>query len=67
MVVKVLTTAFGNSTLSQKNVYKWYKLFTEGREDVDDETRPGHLNTSTDEKVEAVEIIILEIRQITIR
>jgi hypothetical protein len=32
----MLTTAFGKSTLSQKNVCKWYKLFTEGQEDVND-------------------------------
>ena len=24
-----------------KSVYKWYKLFTEGREEVNDDARPG--------------------------
>jgi len=32
-VVKMLTVAFGESTLSERNIYKWYKQFEEGRED----------------------------------
>ncbi|KYN22177.1 hypothetical protein ALC57_05454 [Trachymyrmex cornetzi] len=28
----MLTVAYGESTLSKKNVYKWYKLFQKGRE-----------------------------------
>ena len=35
--------------MSQKNVYKWYKDFKEGRERVDDLERPGRPPTSTDE------------------
>ena len=67
-ILKMLTTAFEKSTLSQKNVHKWYKLFTEGREDVNDEAHPGCPSTSTtDENVEAVEKIIMENRRITIR
>ena len=30
----MLTVAYGECTLSKKNVYKWYKLFQEGRENV---------------------------------
>lgn len=57
----MLRVAYGESTLCQKNVYKWYKLFTEGREDVNDDARPGRPSTSTtDENVE-------KNRRITIR
>ena len=37
--------AFGNSTMSQKNVYKWYKDFKEGRERVDDLERSRRPST----------------------
>ncbi|XP_025262232.1 protein GVQW3-like [Camponotus floridanus] len=64
----MLTAAFGESTLSKKNVYKWYKLFTEGREDVNDDARPGRPSTSTtDDNVEAVKKIVMENRRIIIR
>jgi len=62
----MLTAAFGESTLSKKNVYKWYKLFTEGREDVNDDARSGRPSTSiTDENVEEVKKIVMENRRIT--
>ena len=32
---RMLQNAFGDLTMSQKNVYKWYKDFKEGRERVD--------------------------------
>ena len=66
-VLEMLTVAFGESTLSKKNVYKWYKLFTEGREDVNDDARPGRPSTSTTNENEAVKKIVMENRQITIR
>lgn len=66
--LKMLTVAFGESTLSKKCVYKWYKLFTEGREDVNDDARPGRPSTSTtDENIEAVKKIVKKNRRITIR
>ena len=66
--LKMLTVAYGESALSTKNVYKWYKLFQDGREDVDDEPRSGRPSTSTtDDNVEAVKKIVLENRRITVR
>jgi len=54
--------------VSKKNVYKWYKLFQDGREDANDEPRSGRPSTSTtDENVQAVKKIVLENRRITIR
>ena len=47
---RMLQEAFGDLTMSQKNVYKWYKDFKEGRERVDDLERPGRPSTSTDEQ-----------------
>ena len=47
---RMLQKAFGDLTMSQKNVYKWYKDFKEGRERVDDLERPGRPSTSIDEQ-----------------
>ena len=48
--LRMLRQAFGNSTMSQKNDYKWYKDFKEGRERVDDLERSGRPSTSTDDQ-----------------
>ena len=64
----MLRVAYGECTVSQKSVYKWYKLFTEGREEVNDDARPGRPSTSTtNENTEAVKKIVMENRRITIR
>ena len=36
---RMLTVASGEATLDRSNGYRWYKMFTEGREDVNDEDR----------------------------
>ena len=46
----MLQKASGDLTMSQKNVYMWYKDFKKGRERVDDLERPGRPSTSTDEQ-----------------
>ncbi|UYV61614.1 hypothetical protein LAZ67_1005558 [Cordylochernes scorpioides] len=33
---RMLTVAYGEATLDRSNVYRWYKMFSEGREDVND-------------------------------
>ncbi|UYV61867.1 hypothetical protein LAZ67_1006888 [Cordylochernes scorpioides] len=56
------------ATLDRSNVYRWYKMFSEGREDVNDEERAGRPSTSTtDEKINEVEKMILANRRITVR
>ncbi|UYV67783.1 hypothetical protein LAZ67_5002034 [Cordylochernes scorpioides] len=56
------------ATLDRSNVYRWYKRFSEGREDVNDEERAGRPSTSTtDEKINEVEKMILANRLITVR
>ena len=66
--LEMLKVAYGECTVSQKSVYKWYKLFTEGREEVNDDARPGRPSTSTtNANTEAVKKIVMENRRITIR
>ncbi|UYV80593.1 hypothetical protein LAZ67_19000888 [Cordylochernes scorpioides] len=63
----MLTVAYGEATLDRSNVYRWYKMFSEGR-DVNDEERAGRPSTSTtDEKINEVEKMILANRRITVR
>ncbi|UYV66819.1 hypothetical protein LAZ67_4002984 [Cordylochernes scorpioides] len=65
---RMLTVAYGEATLDRSNVYRWYKMFSEGREDVNDEERAGRPSTSTtDEKINEVEKMILANRRNTVR
>ena len=64
----MLKVAYGECTVSQKSVYKLYKLFTEGREEANDDARPERPSTSTtNENTEVVKIIVMENRRSTIR
>ena len=65
---RVLQKAFGDLTMSQKNVYKWYKVFKEGRERVDDLERPGRPLTSTHEQhVNQINELVHKNRRLTIK
>ena len=65
---EMLTVALDEPTMSRTQVQLWYNRFKEGREDVNNDARPGRPNTSTnDERIEAVKKIILNNRRITIR
>ncbi|UYV82536.1 hypothetical protein LAZ67_21002715 [Cordylochernes scorpioides] len=65
---RMLTVAYGEATLDRSNVYRWYRMFSEGREDVNDEERAGRPSTSTtDEKINEVKKMILANRRITVR
>ena len=64
----MLTVAYGEATLDKSNVYRWYKMFSEGREDVSDEERSGRPSTSTtDENIDEVKKLVLANRRITVR
>ena len=55
-------------TISQKNVYKWYKDFKEGRERIDDLERPGRPLTSIDEQhVDQIKELVHKNRRLAIR
>ena len=55
----MLTAAYGEATLDRSNVYRWYKMFSEGREDVNDEERAERPSTSTTENIDEVKKIVL--------
>ena len=64
----MLTKAYGESAMSKTRVYEWYKRFQDGREDVEDNERPGRPSTSTtDENVGKVKEMVMNDRRITIR
>ncbi|KAG5313765.1 MOS1T transposase, partial [Pseudoatta argentina] len=63
---RMLTVAYGEATLDRSYVYRWYKMFSEGREDVNDEESAGRPSTSTtDENIDEVKKIVLANRRIT--
>ncbi|KAG5315042.1 SETMR methyltransferase, partial [Pseudoatta argentina] len=65
---RMLTVAYGEATLDRSNVYRWYKMFSEGREDVNNEERAGRPSMlTTDENIDEVKKIVLANRRITVR
>ncbi|UYV77414.1 hypothetical protein LAZ67_15000938 [Cordylochernes scorpioides] len=64
---RMLTVAYGEATLDRSNVYRWYKMFSEGREDVNDEERAGRKHFNNRRKINEVEKMILANRRITVR
>ena len=63
----MLTVVFGESTMSRTQVQLWYNQFKEGREDVNDDARPGSpIMSTTDKNIEVVKKMILDNRRITI-
>ena len=39
--LQMVNTAYGDQPLSRSNVFRWYGLFRDGREDTEDDTRSG--------------------------
>ena len=65
---RMLQKAFGDLTMSQKNVHKWYKDFKEGRKRVYDLERPGRPSTPTDEQhVNQIKELVHKNRRLKIR
>ena len=52
---QLLTEAYGEDCMSRARVFEWHKRFSEGRESVKDDDRPGRPRTAvTDENIEKV-------------
>jgi len=54
-----LQSAYGEHSLSRAQVFRWYKSFLEGREQVEDEPRGGKPSTSKmDDNMERVRSLV---------
>ncbi|GFT54362.1 protein GVQW3 [Trichonephila clavipes] len=64
----LLKEVYGSECLSRARVFEWFKRFKDGRQDVEDDSRPGRPSTSkTDENVEKVASLIRSDRRLSIR
>jgi len=43
---QLLTEAYGEDCMCRARVFEWLKLFSEGRESLKDDDRPGRLRTA---------------------
>lgn len=51
----LLKQVYGHECLSRARVFEWFKRFQDGREDVEDDSRPGRPSTSkTDDNIETI-------------
>lgn len=66
-IMEALVKVYGINSPKKSAVYKWIQRFREGRDDLEDDPRPGRPTTSrNDEKIHAVQHLIDEDRRITI-
>lgn len=65
---EMLKKVYGDDCLSRSNVFIWHKRFSEGRESVDDDERPGRpRDARTPENIQKVREFIAEDRNATTR
>lgn len=63
-----LNKAYGSNALSRSQVFRWHKAFSEGREPVEDDPRPGRaISVKTSANKERVKSLILTDRRLSIR
>lgn len=61
-------TAFGDDSLSKRQVFRWHKAFLEGREEVRDEVHVGRMLTITiDENMARVRELLNTDRRLSVR
>lgn len=66
--LEMLKRCYGDDTMARSKFYKWHKTFQEGREEVEDEHRPGRpLTSKTQENIEKIKELMLENRRLSIR
>ncbi|EGI58630.1 FLJ37770-like protein [Acromyrmex echinatior] len=64
----LLKEVYGHECLSRARVFEWFKRFQDGREDVEDDSRPGRPSTSkTDDNIETIGNLIRSDRRLSIR
>lgn len=64
----MLTEVFGDNALSRARVFEWHKRFTEGREEVEDDERPGRpVSSRTEGNVQKISDIVRKDRRLSIR
>jgi hypothetical protein len=65
---QLLREVYGEDTLSRARVFEWHRRFLGGREDVEDDERPGHpVTMKTDENVDKVMTLVGNDRCLNIR
>jgi len=65
---EMLVQVYGDNAMKKTAVYKWVKRFSEGRESVTDEERPGRPATSrTEENIAKICQTVRENRRLTVR
>jgi hypothetical protein len=65
---QLLREVYGEDTLSRARVFEWHRKFLGGREDVEDDERPGRpITMKTDENVDKVRTLVRNDRRLSIR
>ncbi|EGI61189.1 FLJ37770-like protein [Acromyrmex echinatior] len=63
----LLKEMYGHECLSRARVFEWFKRFQDGREDVEDDSRPGCPSTSkTDDNIETIDNLVRSDRRLSI-
>ena len=63
-----LAEAYGVATPSRTMVFKWYKVFKEGQENVEDDPHSGKpLSSTNDQNVEVVVAVMAKDRRLSVR
>jgi len=66
--LQLLRTAYGDAVLSSSQVLRWYKVFKDGRGDVEDEQRAGRPSSSrTENSVARVKAVLDRDRRLSVR
>ena len=64
----MIRQVFKDESMSQPAIFKWHKLFKDGRESVEDEPRAGRPSTSrTDDNVQRVREVLNSDRRLSVR
>jgi len=64
----LLKKVYGDECLSHTQIFKWFKRFKEGREEIRDDQHPGHPSTSkTDANIKKVGEIVQQNHRLSIQ